>query len=313
MDVSRIDRAAPRRLRARVLVLPLLALSCSYFPSHEEVYIPIPLDVGQPLIENGDTNYVLTGPGFRMIAPRQQILADARHDLESAVRQFELYFGESPDEVTVRYVDSLDARDLREREIERLAGRTRYEGEIVLPARRMPTYRGDRNPPPPAAAPAAARRWIIAHARRTADAARGDASATDTIRIPAWIATAMSDLVAYGTAPNTSARDLWERRSNLLDLRTLFSLDRLDPERNPEDRISDRDIERLTLRRLQSTSVARYMVEREDARYLGTVAERLFSGRSIDEALQGAQVLPTDLEELEHAWRAWIEQVATRR
>ena len=314
MDASRHPRAARRLARVPLLCLPLAVLACSYFPSHEEVYIPIPLDVGEPLIENGDTNYVLTGPGFRMIASRQQLLADARHDIESAVRQFERYFGESPEEVTIRYVDSLDARELRDREIERLAGGARHTGEIVLPARRMPVYRGDRNPPPPSAAPAAARRWIVAHARRTADAARGGhSSPTDTVRIPAWIATAMGDLVAYGTATNASARELWDRRSQLLDLRRLFSLDRLDPERSPEARISDDDIERLTLRRLQSTSIARYMVEREDARYLGTVAERLFIGQGIEEALQGAQVMPTDLDELEQAWRAWIEQVATGR
>ena len=294
-------------------LLPLFVLACSYFPSHEEVYIPIPLDVGEQLIENGDTSYVLAAPGFRMIAPRQQILADARHDLEGAVRQFERYFGATPDPVTVRYVDSLDARDLRDREIARMAGEVPYDREIVLPTRRMAMYRGDRNPPPPAAASAAARVWIVSHARRTADSARGGSSASDTIRIPAWIAAAMGDLIAFGTGSNAAARELWDRRSDVLDLGTLFGLDRLDPERSPGERIGQSDIERLSLRRMQSASVARYIVEREGADYLGDVAERVFRGTPIQQALEGAEVIPTDVAELDRAWRAWIEQTASGR
>lgn len=302
---------APALPLLRLLLLPALVAGCSYFPSHEEVYIPIPLQVGEQRIENGDTVYVLESTGYRLIAPRQQVLADARTDLDAAVRQFERIFGISPDTVTIRYVDTLEMRNPGEREGQELSGARLLEGDLVLPTR--PDVRARRGQvPPPRASPAAARRWMRSHARRIRGDPEASTGAGDSLRAPAWLMTGLADVIAYGVTTRGAQRQLWERRSEIIPLEELFALPTF-MEGDPTRRLGRGQLERLTIRRFQASSFASFVADREEPRFLGEFADRILAGRSVSEALRGAENLPTDVAELDRRWRDWVEAMATGR
>lgn len=305
-------RSATSRARSAWAFAALLAgFGCSYFPKHEDVYIPIPLNIGTPLVEDGDTVFVLTGIGYRVIAPRQQVLADVQHDLDAAARQFQLYFDALPDTVAIRYIDSLDVREIRDFEMMRLGGARLEDGEIILPARPTGRMRGAPNAQPPfRATTAAARLWIAAHARRVNERARGTSSSSDSLRIPAWIESAMTDVVIAGSMPGGSPT-LWRRRQDLVPLRELFEMPSL-METSDRGRPGHGAVQRWGLLRLQAASVAAFIADREDPRFLGEVAERLFAGTPIGEALRGAESLPADLDRFEEQWRAWVRERGER-
>ena len=293
---------------APLALLVALGLGCSYFPSHEEVYIPIPLDIGQQLIEGDDTLYVLTGIGYRIIAPRPRVLADVQHDLDAAARQFQTYFDALPDTVTIRFIDSLEVREIRDFEMMRLGGARVENGEIILPARPVGRMRNAPNAQPPfRGSIAAAHLWVDAHTRRLGAARHG---ATDSLRIPAWIESAMSDLLIVGAMPG-GAPQLWRQRQDLVSLPELFAMSSL-VQTTDRGRPGRRALEKWNLLRLQSASVAAFIADREDPRFLGEVAERLFAGATIQEALRGAESLPTNLEQFEEQWRAWVRERGER-
>ena len=296
---------------APLALLAGLGLGCSFFPKHEEVYIPIPLDIGQPLIEGDDTLYVLGGIGYRVIAPRQQVLADVQHDLDAAARQFQTYFDALPDTVTVRYIDSLEVREIRDFEMLRLGGARVENGEIILPARPVGRMRNAPNAQPPfRASIAAAHLWIDAHARRIHAGRHAAPGATDSLRVPAWIESAMSDLLIVGSMPG-GAPQLWRSREDLVSLRDLFAMSSL-METSERGRPGRGAVEKWNLLRLQSASVAAFIADREDPRFLGELAERLFAGVTIEEALRGAESLPGSVEQLEEQWRAWVRERGER-
>jgi hypothetical protein len=306
---SVIRRVLPRSVAAGVLAI-LFGAGCSYFPKHEDVYIPIPLNIGESRVENGDTVYVLSELGYRVVAPRQQVLADVQHDLEGAARQFQVYFDALPDTVTIRFVDSIEVRDIRDFPTMELNGARIENGEIVLPARpsrRMRTG-GVSVPPPFRASPAAARLWLAAHARRVQAANRP--GGIDSAAVPAWITSAMADVIVQGASP-VSAAMLAREGTDLDSLRVLFEMRSL-IETEDLNRPGRRDLERWRLRRLQAMSVASFIVEREDKRFLGRLAERLFAGVPITEALRGAEHLPADIGQLEEQWRAWVREHGRR-
>ena len=304
--------ARPPHLAASCALAALVAgTACSYFPSHEEVYIPIPLNIGEPVVEGGDTLYVLTGLGYRVTAPRQQVLADVQHDLDGAARQFQQYFDALPDTVRVRYVDSLEVREIRDFEMMRLGGARIENGEIILPARPVGRARSAPNAPPPfRATTAAARSWVAAHARRVQAAAHGSPGSSDSLRVPAWIESAMTDVVITGALPG-GMTTLWRQRQELVPLRDLFAMNSL-METSDRGRPGRGAVQRWSMLRLQAASVAAFIADREDPRFLGEVAERLFTGTAIEEALRGAESLPSDLDRFEEQWRAWIRERGER-
>ncbi|HUF28452.1 MAG TPA: hypothetical protein VMM18_15855 [Gemmatimonadaceae bacterium] len=312
MDAPLISgRAHPRPRVPWLAALPLTALACAYFPSHEDVYIPIPLSIGEARTENGDTSYALAGPGYELIAPRREILAETQHDIEAAARQFQRYFGTTAPLAIVRYLDSLPpVRPGQDTSIASLTERN----EVQIPARFAGFQRSGQRVSPVRPGPAAARVWVVEHARRTraaqATAAQDGPLATrpadDTIRIPAWIASAMVDLIAVSPGQSALARQLWNRRSEMIPLSELFELDRLAPEVAPGRRMGRGAADRAAMRRVQALSFAQFVADREGAEFLGHAAERLFLGETVREVFADAPTLPGDPDELDRLWRDWL-------
>ena len=309
----RAHRRATSRPASRagaLLALLLAGSACSYFPKHEDVYIPIPLKIGQPLVEGDDTLYVLSGIGYRVIAPRQQVLADVQHDLDAAARQFQQFFDALPDTVTIRYVDSLQVREVRDFDQMLLGGARLENGEIVLPARPVGRMRGQPNAPPPfRATTAAARRWVAARAQEVQDRANRTGSSSEA-RVPAWIESAMSDLIVAGAMPSI-APALWRQRAELEPLADLFRMESL-MDTSDLDRPGRRALQRWSVRRMQAASVAAFLADREDRRFVGELADRLFAGASLTDALRGAESVPSDIAVLEEQWRAWLRERGER-
>ena len=317
---SLLSAAPSARLRAThrpaaragaLVAILLVAGACSYFPKHEDVYIPIPLKIGQPLVEGDDTLYVLTGTGYRVIAERQQVLADVQHDLDAAARQFQQFFDAVPSTVTIRYVDSLEVREVRDSDQILLGGARIENDEIILPARPVGRMRGQPNAPPPfRATPAAARRWVRARARQVQADANRARGASDSLRVPAWIESAMTDLVVAGALPSV-ATALWRQRADLVPLADLFAMESL-LESNDRGRPGRSALQRWSLRRLQAASVAAFIADREDPRFVGELADRLFAGATVTEALRGAESVPSDMALFEEQWRAWLRERGER-
>jgi hypothetical protein len=75
--------------------------ACSYFPSHEEVFQPIPITIGSARLVAGDTVYTVTGRGYRVTTPRREMLPDAVEALDQARRGWRRYFADDPPTVAV--------------------------------------------------------------------------------------------------------------------------------------------------------------------------------------------------------------------
>ena len=101
---------------------------------------------------------------------------------------------------------------------------------------------------------AAAHRSVGAHARRIHARRHGASGMTDSLRVPAWIESAMSDLLIVGAMPG-GAPQLWRQRQDLVSLPELFAMSTL-VQTTDRGRPGRRALEKWNLLRLQSASVA---------------------------------------------------------
>ena len=65
--------------------------------------------------------------------------------------------------------------------------------------------------------------------------------------------------------------------------------------------------ERAAIFRAEALSLARFIVSREDARFIGTIAEGVIAGRTVGEVLNTSQHLFSKPEALEKQWLEWME------
>jgi len=150
---------------------------------------------------------------------------------------------------------------------------------------------------------------------RFADAQLGGASpiasaAGDSLllaRFPVWFRAAVMHLVGEGGLPANDLEYAREKRAQLMPLRELLTLVRpvaqdslLDPSRRGD---AD-DLTRLI--GAQSSTFARYLVEREGPPVLGRLARGYLAGRSLNEMIDEFTVAPHSIEELEQRWKYWL-------
>jgi hypothetical protein len=331
-------RLAPhhRRLLAGGAALAGLTTGCSAFrsrfPSHEDVFTPVAVTIGEPRARGADTVYAFAGRGYELVAPTRELLPDAQRVLDDAARTYRRYLAADPRPVVVE----LRARTSASPASAGGAALTDTPGTdtIVLPAPPAPDGRNAPRAPSYIARPVV-RAWLAAYSEantRPAAPARGDTSAAGggaDQRAPAWILEALTELVAGSPFQEFYPAQLARDPERLIPLRTLF--DSLQPPRVPRLTAVDTGaaspparaagggrsprsgrgapgLDRAALFAAQSFAVARFLTEREGPEFVGHVAERLLAGARMEDVLRDAQRTPTDLASFERAWRSWLAE-----
>ena len=324
---------------AAVLVLALLP-ACSYFPSHEDVFVPVPLSIGEARVVGGDTSWVLAERAFEVVAPRQEMLPEAKRALEESAEQFRAIFGVMPARVTVALHEPGgrrgrdDAGDSVRIAADTAAGAMGDAGEgsaEVIPLMVPRLDERSRMAARPRLLPLApvARAWLAAYVDARAGTPRLRAAWTaegvraDDPRLPDWLEDGVVQLVAASPIGEPALMMLARQRSSLVPLRELFSMPRpaargghdalVGSERltgGPEDRRALFGEEMDASRRfaVESYGVARFLAEREGRAFLGAVVDRVVGGESLSAALAMAKRAPADPEGLQRDFERWLEE-----
>ena len=103
---SRHSGSPRRRLPiAFCLTTVVLAVGCggynSMFPRREEIFKPIPVEIGEERVQGADTSYVLAGTGYQVVARDRELLPEAKSALDRVAGNWRQYFGAEPAAVTV--------------------------------------------------------------------------------------------------------------------------------------------------------------------------------------------------------------------
>lgn len=204
--------------RAVVLgTLSALGVGCSWyrthFPARDEVFKPIPIDIGERRVRGADTTYAVGGDGYELIVPDRELLPDAKRTLDYAAREFVRTFGVLPPPVVVeaRWMDG-DARPARRTLVD--STYRRPDGRRAIAVRVAPPPKDARQrelamryyAPLAAAVPAVSRAWLSGYAdgappragsSPTAPRAEGPAwTLVDDPRLPDWLEEGVVALVA---------------------------------------------------------------------------------------------------------------------
>lgn len=276
-------------------------------------YKPVPVAnaIGEAeTVLAGDTVNVHRDGRFEVYGPSSEAVYDGYEQLNRAHRAFERYFGApAPRLAVVLSTDSLVPMDSQAVHAFRERGFTLVQ--YVRPrSYKSPSrygalgYGGVVWPIAPTAARAMLARFADAHVE--ADGAPIDERRLD--RFPVWFRAAVIHLVGEAGVPANDMELVREKRNQLLPIPELLRLVRpssadslLDPSRR-----SDAD-EVTRLVAAQSSTVARYLVEREGPAVLGRLGRGYLAGRSLSEMLTEFRSAPRSLQELEQRWRAWID------
>jgi hypothetical protein len=157
-------------------------------------------------------------------------------------------------------------------------------------------------------APTAARAML---ARFADSQLEHDGVRSDTVlleRFPVWLRAATMHLVGEGGLPSVDLQYARDKRGLLLPLRDLLTLVRpasadslLDPSRRSEADETTRVIAS------QSSTFARFLVEREGPAVIGLIARGYLSGRQMNDIIADLKNAPHSLVELEQRWKYWLE------
>jgi hypothetical protein len=134
-------------------------------------------------------------------------------------------------------------------------------------------------------------------------------SDTDLLkRFPVWLRAATIHLVGEGGLPSVDLQYARDKRGLLLPLRNLLTLVRpasadslLDPSRRSEADETTRVIAS------QSSTFARFLVEREGPAVIGRIARAYLAGRVMNDVIVDFKNAPHSLVELEQRWKYWLE------
>src|ERR687889_767805 len=101
---------SPRRLHHALALGSGCAWYRTHFPARDEVFKPIPLDVGERRVTGGDTAWAVGGDGYELVVPDRELLPDGKRALDYAAREFARTFGVLPPPVVVeaRWADGAE-------------------------------------------------------------------------------------------------------------------------------------------------------------------------------------------------------------
>lgn len=314
----------------------------SMFPRREDIFKPIPVDLGDVSVQGGDTSYVLGGRGYRLVVKDRELLPDAKTTLDRIGASWRQYFAADPAVLTVvlrtppakgakpagsdsarlapaagtlvlqtgRRYDEDDPREAMNARM--------LEGRIAVPVARawLASLANGGTPPAPDTSAAARRmRW----------------TPTDP-RVPDWIESAVPQLIAGASDADFVAGEVARQRDRLLPLRTLLTASRpplpADSGRRGDDegRLDSRGgrggrgaarggrnaptLEGVRLFDAEAVTFAEFLADREGRSFVGRVVAATMGAGSIETALREATSLPQDIDSLDKAWRTWLEDRA---
>lgn len=232
---ARRARIAPAAVAAVLLSSAGCGTLHRLFPTRDEIYKPIPVEIGEAHLFAGRTWFVVDGPGYSLASSDRDALPDFKTALDQEAATFTRYVRAEPAVVTVALVERDDDRlpadsaAARRAALDALRQAARDSGRalVVVPAlgrangraRREMRMRG-----PGVRAGGSLREveraWYAAWVRSL----RGGPA--DSLTTPAWVADAVSDLVAGGSAGMMATRALAEHPDRQIPFRTLFAATR---------------------------------------------------------------------------------------
>lgn len=246
---SRHARAALRRSAiAFCLTTTVLAVGCggynSMFPRREEIFKPIPVELGEVRVQGADTSYVLVGTGYQIVARDRELLPEAKSALDRVAGTWRQYFsaeptpmtvvlrpparrGSQPDSVVptpnpgttgVVFVAARRPREDDERDMRRPPDLGMRDGASTLPVVRawLSALAGGYSGLP-AAVPGAV------DTTAAAGSPRSPFARVDDPRVADWIESALPSLVVTAPDAEIVALQLVQHPERILPLRTLLT------------------------------------------------------------------------------------------
>lgn len=317
-------------LAAYAAALPLLA-GCSSvrsrFATHDDMFPPVPISLGEPRVVEGDTAWTLSGRGFELASRRRDALEPASTALESAAIGYRRFFARDPQPVVLVTLRERDAKPAADSALRSLAaGRT----VVTLPA--PPTAEEQEEAMRDRDAVMVRRGWSVAPVIRAWMGAQNGA--------PNWLALALLDIVGESPDHDMMVSLLALQADRAMPLAEFLAAPV--PSTTPRDSAAPGGAERASstngagerarrgpppreardgrsgvpqlsgarLYRAQALAMTQFLIVREGPEFAGRVADALRSGRPLEAALEGATSVPRTTAEFERAWKAWL---ATQR
>ena len=273
-------------------------------------YKPVPVAnaIGEEMtVLAGDSVNVYRSDRFEVYGPSSEAVYDGYEQMNRAVRSFERHFGaRAPKLAVILFRDSalaLDSGTVRA---------IRDRGFTVVPYTRPRSARGRRNyrmidyggvswP----IAPTAAREML----RIFADAKLGTRGADVLDRFPVWYRAAVIHLVGDAGTIANDLEFVRETRAHWHPFKTLLTLivppSREDSLLDPSRRNEANELVRMVA--AQSSTVGRYLADREGPAVIGRIGAGYLAGRSLNEMVAEFHTAPKNVDDLENRWKAWIE------
>jgi hypothetical protein len=350
-DTMQTDNSLTRRTGLLPVALFLAALSgcasfSSRFPSHDEVFIPVPLTVGELRVEGTDTAYVLTGPGYELRSKDRSLLTDAQSAIDRTEASFARYFVTEPPMIRV-VLKSVSRKGPRPDSAAMAADNWPRTVTVFVwkPEGRDREMMGSGVRDEAVSLPVA-RAWL---AIITDSAARGSArtrlisntgpDTTAGASAPGWIQSAMTTLIAGSPDPDFLITALAKHPERMVPLRTLFAASRQEFGRSRDERgrgVPNGQTDQMgdpgrgmrpsmgrapqasanltgpMLLNAEATSVAAYLGAREGRPFVGHLALALSGGARFGDLLGEAKVVQHDFDAFERDWKAWVADQGNR-
>jgi hypothetical protein len=313
----------------------------SRFPSHDEVFIPVPLNIGELQVVGTDSAYVLSGPGYELRSKDRSLLSDAQSAIDRTEAAFARYFVTAPPRVRV-VLKTFTRKDPKP---DSAAMATSDWPRTVTIFVRKPEGRdremGGSGVRDDAVALAMARAWLAivtdsaAHASaRTRLISNTPSDTTAGSAAPAWIRSALTTLISGAPDPDFLIAALAKKPDRMLPLNTIltapigeFGRSRDGLGRNgatgaPDD-MGERgrsgmgapmgrsargsmELAGPMLYSAEATSLAAYLGAREGRPFVGHMALALSAGARFEDLLAEAKVVQHDIVAVEREWKGWV-------
>ena len=282
------------------------------FPRREEVFIPVPLPIGERRLVGADSAWVLAGDGWEIRAPHQDPLVEAEKILEGTSRRWQRLFRGVPPLVVIEFHEWKGGRDRAAIDsVRAMSDSARLVRVFYVPEQEM---RGpSRSMVSPVVALPVVLRWLGA---RLDSVAPTVARAPGSIEpYPDWIETALPHwLAATSTAAIGTSRVARLDADRLIPLSELLTMPRppfpreefREPGEPPPRMASGRRLQKPDIFVAESQALIDMIVEKEGEAFLGWMSDELARGSTIDAALATAATLPRNVAGLDQAFRDWL-------
>lgn len=340
LDAPRLQSAALLSGALAVGLLSGCASLSSRFPSHEDVFIPVPLTIGELRVEGTDSSYVLTGPGYELRSKDRSLLTDAQSAIDRTGASFTRFFATQPPTVRVVLTQVSRRGPRPDSAAAANSGWPRTVNVFVWkPDARNREMMGSGVRDEAVSLPVA-RAWLTivtdSAARastRTRMASNSGADTTARSSAPGWIQSAMTTLLGGAPDPDFLLAALARHPERMVPLRTLLATPKEAFGRSPDERArgvangpademggqgrggvfpapgrgrASMDLTGAMLLNAEATSLASYLAAREGRAFVGQMALALTAGARFEDLIGQGKAIQHDIDAFEREWRSWL-------